>query len=570
MLKMTSWLEPSEAERGIFTKEIEKDPNSKGGMLAAANLEQMEHYLKMDKLGLPFLENYSDWRSYYNLERCMENITSKAFMKYLRKVEKMDSFKQLRAKAISGNFASLIRVLGNSTHLAIDVFTKYTDDFHELHENLPVINKGIDKDEFLKFINRISKYEKSSFFTVLKYCNYKRIRTGVFNKNKAEIMLMTEKISDVDRLRALQNDSTAGKTKAKYISFNKKRANHTYFNSYSIKGLTCIKNRAEADFWGKETLCCLKKGGASEALLDVIESSPLAVELVGTVNDKKVAIFAWDMLQIDKENAYKTLILDNIESNKKLTEKETQWLLDEISNQYGYKRIFLGTQRNDCKVPEFIELKSRVKRQFIPSGYLELYSNSAWAGADSATMYSVKEKEDDIDFKLRKMDITDLHTIKYLEDYLYDGIDEDLLWNVDLTTPCYVVDSSTHTLGYFLTRYKYFKKGKGRKQDDEVKTKKGRNSEDVEKVFYIEDLVLTNYRGVKLSLKHIVEDLISWLKKNKIKEVLVNPNKDSKGLLKRLEKANIKVIFEEEMEELKPTKELPFDKELKVKVRNSL
>lgn len=570
MLKMTSWLEPSEDEIKIFKNKTTTEKNSKGKVLANANLESMEHYLKMDKLGLPFLENYSDWRNYYNLERCMKNITSKAFMKYLRKIEKMDDFNNLRSKAITGNFASLIRVLGNSTHLAIDIFTKYSNDFHELHENLPLINKGIDKEEFMEFLYKIAKYDRASFFTALKYCNYARIRTGVFTKNKSEILLMAEKISNVARLAALNNDISAGKTSAKYILLNKKRENKTYLNSYCLKGLTTIKSRAEADFWGKETLCCLKNGGAAEELLEVIESSPLAVEIVGKVRNTKVAIFAWDMLEINESNACKTLILDNIEANKKLTLDETEWLLNEITSKYGYKKVYLGTVRNDCTIPETIDKKGKFVRQFIPSGYSELYKKNIWIGADSKVMYQVKVKEDDTDFELRRMNISDLHTIKYLEEYLYKEADEDLLWNVELDTPCYLIDSTTHVLGYFLTRYKYFRKGSKRRQDDEIKITQNRKATGIEKVLYIEDLVLTDYRDVKLSLKPIIEDLISWLKKNKIKEVLVNPNKNSKGLLKRLEKAGITVQIEEEIEELKPNNSLPFDKELEVKVKNSL
>ena len=163
----------------------------------------------------------------------------------------------------------------------------------------------------------------------------------------------------------------------------------------------------------------------------------------------------------------------------------------------------------------------------------------------------MREHKENKEFKTRKMNMSDLHLCKYIEKYIYgediyNNQDDktDILKQVTLDTPCYIIDSSTNIYGYMLTKWKYFNKN-----NEEVFNNTGR------KRLYIEDLVISKDRKVLLELKNIFDDLKNWLLKNKIKEVYLNTNRYSKNFKKRLTNIGIKVI-EEEIDTIMPINHL--------------
>lgn len=534
----------------------------KGAILANANLMEAMLMTKMEtNLGIPFLTNFASLKEYRKLKRVVSEVESKVLVKYLNALSSFDDYTDETVKVILLKEKMRKFLIATNKHAGdiINIFKKYSNDIHGFEMNLPILSKDIIAEDYYKFIVALSKYEKSMFFKVLQYSNYKNVREFVLEKkNKSIIEMLLNKItiSNVNRNKSLELRKKYGEKWRDELEKEKIKKSRsecsTYVSGYKIPGLEFIKDRVLADFWGKETLCCLKIGGAASKLLDVIEYSPIAGELVGKVNNKKISSFVWDMVEIEEGVAKKTLILDNIEANVRLDKEETMMLLNNVSKQEGYKNIYLGTVRNDVTLPESI-LNLTKNRQSKVVGYEML---DGFSFADSSVLHTVSEKEDDTKFSVRKMKLSDLHNVKYIEKILYPGCDEELLNNIELNTPCYVVDSKTHIAGYFLTRYKYFKSNETDfHQDNEVKWYNMESNKKYKKKLYIEDLFLMNNRKIKASLKSIIEGFVDFCKENHIDSVMMNPNDNSRPLIKRLEDKGISIELEK-LETIKPSSSL--------------
>lgn len=530
----------------------------KGKILAKSNLFEAMIMTKMETcLDLPFLSKFSSIDNYRKLKKLREKIDSKTIVKYLDSLKVFSDFNQEIENLLKGKMRRLLLLSDKNIVSIINIFKKYSDTIHEFELNLPLLNNKIDKDEFYKFMIENSKFDKSTFYKILIYSNYKVVREAVVNrvsKNKIDIIINKISIKNSKTIESLNKRKIYGKNwreeTKKVKLFKSRNENTTYVAGYEIPGLTFIKDKVLADFWGKESLCCLKIGGAAAELLEPIEKSPIAGELVGEYMGSKVSSYVWDMVEIVNGQARKTLVLDNIEANKTIDEKNTKRLLDIIKSQYGYKNIYLGTIRNDCVVSKEITSKGQKKRQSTLVGYK---FTGQFTEADSLNLYTIVEKDDDTIFNLRQMRLSDLHNVKYLENHIYPNCDENLLENIELNTPCYIIDSSTHIAGYFLTRYKYFKENETNfHQDNEIKWYSLGSKTNYIKKLYIEDILLSENKKIKLCLKDILEGFISWCKSNSVDTVMLNPNKNSKALLKRLEANGINVEFED-LETIEPT-----------------
>ena len=167
--------------------------------------------------------------------------------------------------------------------------------------------------------------------------------------------------------------------------------------------------------------------------------------------------------------------------------------------------------------------------------------------ADSRLLYKLRENKIDNTINVRQMSFSDLHLCKYIEKYIYgkdiylENDPTDILKQVLLDAPCYILDSKTNIWGYILTKWKYLDK-----EGMETNSKKAEN-----KKLYIEDIVLTKNRNVILKLEEIILDFVYWCKQNNIKEVYANTNKYSKNFSKRLEQFGIK-FKEEVLETINP------------------
>ena len=491
-----------------------------------------------EMLELPFLCKFSNMSSYYQLEILSKCITDKKnLLKSIKELNNFDDFKS-EEEEINDKIRVLFKILDNYTPQVLRVLSAKIDSFHILKELLPNV-KNCNKEKLFETIQKISRYKKSDFCEILSYINYKKVQDVILeNKNKKEIL---ETIREIKKTIFKRNETilykkSYGQNYKEILEFKRssKKNFNTYFNSFVLNGLSITKDPITIDFWGKETHCCLKKGGAAEALIDVMELSPIAGELVGTYYGNKLSSYVWEMVECINGKAYKTLVLDNIESPSVINENTTERLFDDLYKQDKYKTIYLGTVRNDCTINKKYKTK---QRQSAIVGFDKELNKSTFTTADSRELYIMRERKEDTKINIRKIEMKDLHNVKYIEKYIYgdiyNGRDDktDILKQVTLNTPCYIFDSTTNIYGYLLTKWKYFNE-----YGEEVFNDKGI------KKFYIEDLVMS--KSKMILLKEVFNEIIEWLKQHKINEVYMNANNNSKNFIKRLEREGIKVIKE--------------------------
>lgn len=511
----------------------------------------MQNFIRMKELlELPPLVKFSDNIGYQRLCRMVAFTKNKnILLKILKELSKYTDYSE--EVFHNDKMKALIVCFEEQTPKVLAIIRKFVTEIHQLKEIIPVFDR-LKKDDLIKCFDYISRYNKDTFMEVISYLNHKKLIKLILNKaHKKEILLEIEKIksSILKKTETMLYKREYGAGYEIFLSAKRRneRINFTYAPDMMFDELEFIKDPVIASFWGGETKCCLKKGGAAQELLEPIEKSPIAGEIVGKLRGKKMSSYTWDMVECIDGKAYKTLILDNIESPVTLNEKDTEYLFNTLNSFGKYKNIYLGTVRNDCTVNEKYQIKDR---QSLLPGFRTMFKNSFYTHADSDKIYIMREHEENPNCKVRPMNISDLHLCKYVEEYIYgkDIYNEDdktdIIKQVTLDTPCFIIDSETNIYGYMLTKWKYFNEN-----NREVFSKNG------QKKFYIEDLVVAKDRKVLIKLKEIFDDLAEWLLKHKIAEVYLHTNKFSKNFKKRLERIGIKVV-EEKMEVIKPINHL--------------
>lgn len=499
-------------------------------------------------LDLPFLHKFALSSDYPRLKEVLRRIGSKkALIKTLEQMKKFVDYKEDDFSHIK--LLKIFSAMKEDSAYIFEVLSNKVETLHQLVEILPNFTEKY-RQQYIEIFKIISKYKKEDFMATLSFLNYPHIQKAIINKrNKKDIMFMIEKIKKgfLNREETIMYRKEYGEEYKKYLEMkrNNKYEIYTQITKINIPGLKLIKDEVEASYWGKETLCCLKKGGAAEGLLKVISCSPIAGELVGTFKNNKLSSYTWDMVEMVNGKAYKTLVLDNIESPTMISEKNTEELFDIISNAGYYKTIYLGITRNDCEVNSKYEVK---RRQALVPGFDKMFKAHTFMSADSSNLYVMREHKEDTELEVRHMNKSDLHLVKYIEKYIYGDIyngeneTTDILNAVTLETPCYIIDSKTNIEGYVLTKYKYLKDDGTQDKDNILKNKR----------VYIEDIVFSKNREALLKLNDIILDFILWCNKNEVTEVYSNPNKFSKNLVKRLENYGIKMKFEKGIENILP------------------
>lgn len=516
-----------------------------GEILVNSNLEEMAHLIKMKEvMHLPFLPKFAYSIETKELEKFREKFdyNNKALVKTLKEFSLYKDYNTENLNKIK--FRNLFKVLKEDTPEFIRISRQYIEEIHQLVEILPMFEIK-DRKEIMTSLRRIKGFNKENFLDIFTHLQVKKVRKAILtNKSIDIIKIEIEKFKKMilKRNESLVYKKQYGSAYKEILSFKRLTHNkvYTYVSKMDLSPLSFIKDKVQADFWGRETLCCLKKGGVAEALLEIIENSPLAGEIVGKIGKKKVSSYTWDMVEIINGEARKTLILDNIEASLRLTEEEVEeFIFNKIFDYGKYRTLYLGICRNDCDLKEEYKEKE-YERQSIISGFNRLVSTHTYAHADSDRMYKIREREEDKNIEYRKMNVSDLHLVKYIENYiygkeLYNSEDDktDILKQVTLETPCYIIDNSTNIYGYFLTKWKWFDN-----LNMEVFDKKGK------KRLYIEDLVVSKQKKALKLLKPIFDDFIKWIKEHNVKEVYLNPNQFSSNFIKRLSKEGITVVRE--------------------------
>lgn len=531
---------------------------------------------------LPVMPSFITGRGYELICEISKIVSNKKnTIKIAKSLTKFNDLEMEITESRNTELKNIINIYKDDTNIFFDLVAEKCDkNLHKFLNVKPNITKENSK-EILECIKKIKKYSDSTFLDIFSRLHYSRLRKAILNnKNKKELYLVIQKENSAiyKRLETRRERETINnelrlaeleRKKTLIESYRKQTKLHTQFSKVKVKNFKIIKNKDEADFWGNETHCCLKKGGAASNLLIPIETSPIAGEFVGKIKDSKVMIYFWDMIEINDGIPKKTLILDNLEASKKIKFNEFEKLINEINSSVIYNKIYIGFLRNDIEANLF-EHYNIYNRQFsYLAGYKDI--STGFAIADSSRLYLLRENNKNESFKLRKMNIADLHLTKYIEDYIYGynnvynkELDEtDYIYQSKLDTPCYIIDNNETILGYIITRYRYYDE-KGKEIVDLTKQDSYK-----ERKLYIEDIVFSKNREVLKSIDMIIADFIDYCNNNNIKEVYCDTNVNSKNMKKRLINNGINVIDKVQNLTINPVMKIGVYKD-EIKIENKL
>lgn len=204
-------------------------------------------------------------------------------------------------------------------------------------------------DELYSFIiNVLNTYESFKVFQLLTFSNYHYIRSLENNYNDME-----EHISRIQSVRnpiiIINGDETTSAYKENNLFDIDEIGNMIDMNSVHS---TFSHDKRLITSIGRVTLCCFTPNGLAKDLVKASVNSPIAGIIYGAFGKKRWFSFVWEIVMLRKseetgESYLETcLVLDNIESNQRLTAYEYEKVAKEL-RKTRYKTFYLGTLRND-------------------------------------------------------------------------------------------------------------------------------------------------------------------------------------------------------------------------------
>lgn len=475
-------------------------------------------------------------------------IDKKKVIKYINAMNKLEDVHDYDMCLYNvKNYKNLIELLGYDKIMKI-LNTLQSNDmsFHDWQSNLPKINLDDNSEEVFEFLMRSFSYSLENCYKSMHYMNFKKIR---FAKNLDEI------IKHINYINAC-------KVGIKKIIINDAYSQLSKLNKSSKISFT--KDNLIIGTIGRETNCCFHSHGVASSLLQPAIKSPISGIIHGNIGRNRWFSFVWEMVEILNGNVYKTLILDNIESNGRITDGSAIW---EALDRLNYKSIYCGTSRNDIDFPEEVKNIPIKSKPYNLVGY---ESNFAKYGSydDSKELYTLKSKPTDSVAYIRRMNYGDLHRVKYLENYIWGSNNDDEFLDIDVkNSPSFIIESSTNIYGYFTTRLKYYHSYEtSYTQNGDIKSKDLKNIikenennnlpkyNGITKVLYLEDIFIIKHRNCIASLKPMIEYLIEWAKDNDIKIVSANTNQFSEPFIKRVKDAGFIYVEQDDMSSYSPSR----------------
>jgi hypothetical protein len=371
---------------------------------------------------------YKDEIIQYQTNQFQSLLHLKILLKILKDEDQIFFFSLLKKKNIcSHNFNSHLSSIFVENHSLMKAYFSYRkthpevtlDDFLETERTM-----------FMTFIRRIRHFNRETFLKVLKYSRFKRVYDAP-NKEKmltevafldtkrrernAQAMLSTnEEILEVTRGRILKETETS-------MSVSKIRSDNMRFT----------KNVDILSEIGSLTNCCFTLEGFAKNLVIMAANSPHA----GILYNKQPFpwfMFVWEGLNVETSNLLdgkilftKNLVLDNFEASQNISIEKFRELSKEIWEKTEYKRILLGTSRNDIgfeeeNPKEVFNATPRYKRSFCLLDYEKSYIEKGNTFDDSNDVFLIHSNDYDLNANVRRMESrSDLYLCRYMERALY-------------------------------------------------------------------------------------------------------------------------------------------------------
>lgn len=285
---------------------------------------------KLTEDNLYFLQMYlthpeKDFFNYNKFEKKQEHkdLIQKALDKFMR----LTSYKYKEQLALNFNYIKVMEkfVSGTERNEMLRIMKKNKDSVERKRE-AGIINAQRRQEEQHYDINTAKEGKLQEIREKLKDVINKERIYEILEENKGT------KIQERIKVTRLKKNNTKG-TIEKLLSGSK-----------IIKIAKSIEEISDA---GRKATCCLHENGLLSTLAKWIANNNQMVCLHGNINNKNFQILSY--LRININNYSRTLVLDNIEANEKLSKEEYNILLKELKTRMRGYGIVVGRIRTDVE-----------------------------------------------------------------------------------------------------------------------------------------------------------------------------------------------------------------------------
>lgn len=335
-----------------------------------------------------------------------------------------DVFKDLIRPSENLNFYVLVKELKENEIITLfESIYNSRFDFHSVINACPKVphdQEGVTAlyTTFLRFL----KLSQENFFRFIPLGNYKRIQ------NAETVRMLTDQAVFLEGKRAerLATSNSRLSNTGENTLFGKihRRKNSTdsplplrkikpdFFFSFS-KDPVLVGNI------GSMTGCCFTSNGLAKQLVSETIVNPLAGILTGKDKSTWFAM-VWEIVLYNmRTKKYEIcLVLDNIESHKPVNLKK---IISKLKSIRYYKRIFLGTSRNDIDSSgtSLNSMPVYKKPYHLAGGEGSFKSYSTYD--DSANYYELLLNDDDDKIKRSPLTDRNLFLSAYIERFVYNS-----------------------------------------------------------------------------------------------------------------------------------------------------
>jgi len=496
---------------------------TKRALLLADDTDSFKYGIKLMEMGYPPLDSYANKGSIKALKVLEEIFGSrKNVMRYIKLFESLNDAEYYERELENKNHKTLLSQMEKDKLFSL--LTKIKDkkvSFHDFVSNLPNLKKDDNYESIYNFLMKILDYRNERLMECINYMNYKKIR---FAKNYDDMK------KHIDIITAAKNGLVSAKQTQANLILNKSKFNITRFMNFT-------KESNIVNTIGTATNCCFRPGGLAQSLLKPAILSPISGIFHGEYNKGKWFSFIWEIVEFNEEtNLFEiNLVLDNIEASKVLDEKGYNDMV-KVLRTIGYRKIYLGTSRNDTFLPDSVKASSKDKPYSLMAYEKEFARYGSYD--DSKYLYTLVNNPIDTDVELKVMNFGDFHRTAYVERLVWKENNDPEFLDINVEEcPSYILQSNTNIFGYLVNSIKYHYNENIYTKSDLRKIIDMRENDDYEKILYIEDMFMLPYKKCLATIRAMQNHLIEWCLVNDIKYISANFNSNSAPFLKRIKKA---------------------------------
>lgn len=424
------------------------------------------------------------------------------------------------------SLVTLITALGHERSMRLLRVVRDRDvSVHEVCNGLPrKVRRGADPDELLDYAIRAVSMTLPNMKIALSMINYAKARAAA---GIAGIVAHSQVVS------AARARSSSGIPSATASPEDIPIPGEAVFGGVRV---SFTKDPLVVTTVGRETGCCFSAGGVAAGLMRAAISSPVAGVIHGDRPCRWFS-FVWEIVEEIDGVPSLCLILDNLEASRMIGPRDSGFLAEWAGSLVGtYRRVYLGTQRNDVGFPDQAGLVATERDRPAPGipGHEKLFlgpyddSRRVWTLADLPPPPPGTAR-------LSLATPRDLTLSKYLEREVYGFVDDAGDRGMrTVASPSFVLLDGPRLLGYLRTFVAKFRAGDDWADMGKAIRKREPSAEDDVSVLYVDDVVWSPHRASRRALLSAFDHLREWCRGKGVTRVSFNPNGFSRPLTKRV------------------------------------